>query len=412
MYKRARETRVTGVGHCSGYAGRKGTLVLHQDFIGTTANPIITLAAAVKKGPSIIFTRASANGTYFDSAGVLQTAGTDVARFDHDPATGLLLGFRSEEARTNVLLRSEELGTAWTLGGTTPPTLDTDASGAPDGNTTADEVTFGGSANSKVTQRVTAGTSASTEYKISVYGKLVSGVPTFRFNFLDNGSGGNQSSGNLTATSSWQRFSFTATFGDGAIRDIDIRNNVAGDAGVILFWGGQLEEADFNTSYIATAGATATRAADVASYSFSPGTGFVWRMTGRTAAGGGTQVLGQLDDGGGTPQDNSVRLLRNASDEIHLVVTDGGGTQADITIGTVADDTDFKVAVRVKANDFHGALDGTLAGTPDTSGTVDGSLSQGWIGQSDTGEHWFGTVSNNKIWDDAGSNGFLEGITS
>ena len=46
-----------------------------------------SLTDAVTGASLVTFTRAS-NGTYTDSAGVLQTAATDVPRFDHDPTTG------------------------------------------------------------------------------------------------------------------------------------------------------------------------------------------------------------------------------------------------------------------------------------------------------------------------------------
>jgi hypothetical protein len=67
----------------------------------------------------ITFTRAS-SATYFDADGVMQTAGNNVARFDHDPATGESLGLLVEEARTNAALRStNEFTTApWSQGGT------------------------------------------------------------------------------------------------------------------------------------------------------------------------------------------------------------------------------------------------------------------------------------------------------
>jgi hypothetical protein len=53
----------------------------------------------------ITFSRASA-GTYFDANGVMQTAGNNVARFDHDPVTGESLGLLVEESRTNRTLNS------------------------------------------------------------------------------------------------------------------------------------------------------------------------------------------------------------------------------------------------------------------------------------------------------------------
>ena len=65
-----------------------------------------SLTDAVTGASLVTFTRAS-SGTYTDSAGVLQTAATDVPRFDHDPTTGESLGLLVEEQRTNLLLRSE-----------------------------------------------------------------------------------------------------------------------------------------------------------------------------------------------------------------------------------------------------------------------------------------------------------------
>ena len=58
----------------------------------------------------ITYTRAG-DATFFDANGTIQTAGANVARFDHNPATGESLGLLIEEARTNLLLNSETLAT-------------------------------------------------------------------------------------------------------------------------------------------------------------------------------------------------------------------------------------------------------------------------------------------------------------
>ncbi len=68
----------------------------------------------------ITFSRAS-SATYWDANGVLQTAATDVPRFDHDPVTGECLGLLIEEQRTNLLFESFDIrsgpdGSSWAGG--------------------------------------------------------------------------------------------------------------------------------------------------------------------------------------------------------------------------------------------------------------------------------------------------------
>ena len=87
----------------AGNLGLKPSLDL--DFAGNK-----NLVDNVTGASLVTFTRAS-NGTYTDSAGVLQTAATDVPRFDHNPTTGESLGLLVEEARTNLLLNSATLST-------------------------------------------------------------------------------------------------------------------------------------------------------------------------------------------------------------------------------------------------------------------------------------------------------------
>lgn len=93
----------------------------------------LNFAATKRLDPRVTFSRSS-SGTYYDAAGVLQSAATNVARFDHNPSTGESLGLLVEEARTNIFTYSAQFNDAiWAKTGVqiTPNTVI-----APDGTMT------------------------------------------------------------------------------------------------------------------------------------------------------------------------------------------------------------------------------------------------------------------------------------
>ena len=69
-----------------------------------------SLVDATTGASLVTFTRAS-TGTYVGADGLIKTATTNEARFDHNPTTGESLGLLVEEARTNLLLNSATLST-------------------------------------------------------------------------------------------------------------------------------------------------------------------------------------------------------------------------------------------------------------------------------------------------------------
>ena len=104
-----------------------------------TQRPALDLNFARQKrlDSRVTFTRAS-TGTYVGSDGLIKTAASGEARFDHDPETGESLGLLVEESRTNLLRYSEEFNNApWRKYNTT---VSSNTATAPDGTSTADKL--------------------------------------------------------------------------------------------------------------------------------------------------------------------------------------------------------------------------------------------------------------------------------
>jgi hypothetical protein len=243
----------------------------------------------------ITFTRAS-SGTFVDSAGLLQTAATDVPRFDHNPTTGESLGLLVEEQRSNLLLNSGTLSTQSVTVTAVAHTL-----------------SFTGTGTITLTGTSTAG-------------PLV---------------------GTGTGESNRVSLTFTPTAGS-------LTLTVSG-----TITNAQLEIGAFRTSYIATTGATATRAADVASmtganfsswYNQSEGTlaaTFTWRLTTGSNSGYGFPWYIEQD---GT---NSVYLGNwNTSSQYLGVRLNSGGTTSAGPIPNTAQGIVCKTATAMKSNDF------------------------------------------------------------
>lgn len=228
-----------------------------------------SLVASRGLGPTLDFVRVGP-ATFFDSAGILQTAASGVARFDHDPVTGVSLGLLIEEARTNICIRSEEFNfAAWLkqIGGTGITAVVTPNAGvAPDGTTTADRLQCdlnGGTAAADISwlQQAFTGLANPHDNASSIYLKSNTGSNQ---QILVRAAGGTSQS-TVTVTPQWQRFNegvlaFASTTDDWTVGLQG--NQVTEDVCDILIWGGQVELAAFPTSYIKTVASSVTRNAD------------------------------------------------------------------------------------------------------------------------------------------------------
>jgi hypothetical protein len=176
-----------------------------------------------------------------------------------------------------------------------------------------------------------------------------------------------------------------------------------------VFVGGVMAGAGYPGSYVPTGGATASRAADsvtipVANFPFSAtaGTILVAARTPQQQDGVVRHVFA-IDDGS---ENNRIIGYRDASNAVFVEVTVGGVQQAAINVGTVAPDTDFKLAMRYRADDMAASLNGAAVVT-DTSATVP-SVTTLRVGRRFSTGEWNSTVRQLAVIDRGLSNAELQ----
>jgi hypothetical protein len=397
----------------------------------------------------ITFTRAT-NGTYFDSSGVLQTASSGVARFDHRLEGGVWVnkGLLIEVQRTNICLQSENFATTWSTGAPATVTVTTNSTDAPDGTTTADLI-LETTQNSQhfVNQSLGTLNATSTAYTVSYFVKAAGRNRGYMLFFTGADFAGLSLEYNLSTLSisastfdngetligssitdvgdGWYRVSISGIVGQNASYFLRIyTQNDTDDAfdayvgdvtkGAYL-WGAQVEAGAFPTSYIKTTSASVTRNADVVSmtgtnfsdwYNQTEGTVF-WQgdFTGVTTASARAFAFSN-----NTSNERIICIAR--SDFFRATGIDGGVTQFEIDASGVVTGQTYEAALALKLNDIAFAVDGSLIGT-DTSATLP-TPDRVYLGSNfNGGETLFnGHAAKFYYWNTRKSNSFLQNITS
>lgn len=378
----------------------------------------------------LITTERASPGTYYDANGVLQTAGDGMPRVDHDPVTNAVRGLLVESEAINLLLRSQEFGTSWTLSGCSA--TDNDAN-SPDGTANAEKIVEDTSTGRHgPVQNVTV--AASTEYTWSVYAKADERSELLlreddqdnmsaRFNLSTGATSG--ASGCTSAIEDvgggWYRCSITGTTAGGQTTfgcDIRMHNGTSssytgdGSSGLHVF-GAQLEARPHATSYIATTTAAVTRPADTCYLTL--GTWFS-ATEGSIIADGRTLIaseddsyIARFDDGSSA---NSIWAMIQSANRSQFRVTVASSVVANIQQGGASsEDESVKIAAAFKANDFASSLEGASVAT-DSAGAMPTGLTTFRLGASHSTERLDGWVKKIVYYDERLSNTLLESLSA
>lgn len=382
--------------------------------------PIIT--SGVLSG-YVTFTRAS-TATYFDSAGVMQTAAVDTARLDYLQDGSGLFGLRVEGARTNSIPNSTMVGagvgtlpTGWAKSAqTTGLSVDVLGTGTENGMQYIDAQISGmatGTAACLLQPYTVANIAASAgqAWAASWYVKLIAGsltdVGSARVAIPEFNSGGTfltQSSTSFladldsslfraehtrtltdattTVTSSYIFWDFTS----GAVVDFTIR-----------IYNPQLELGSYTTSYIPTTTAAATRAADIATIDLSKvawfnateGSLYSDSVPVSYSQVGDAARVWELSDGTAT---NRTGVYRDNA--LSYMISSSAGTDyTNASAGAWSSDTESKIALGYKVNDFAVSADGAAVVT-DTTVTLPIGITTLYIGSDSSSNAFYGIISD------------------
>lgn len=383
-------------------AGTLGTATVETDILDEGLALDLQFAALGTLDSRITFTRAS-SATYRDSAGLLQTALTDVPRFDY-LASGTALGLLIEGARTNPCLHNRDLtNVAWTAA---DGTVLKDQEGT-DGVANSASSFEATAVNATVTQAITS-TSAARAGSILV--KRLVGTGTIELT-LDGGATWTNVTAQVDSgteyANGYYRITKTQTLADPAI---GIRLATSGDKIAVDY--AQIESAGFASTPIATTTVAVTRAVDNASMLTSA---FPYSSTSSTLAAEvirngthtGDQEIASLYQS--NTQQIALRFNQTAGNA-YAIVHDGGIGTFHTFSGVVLGQS-HKIAYAVQANDENAAFDGTI-GTQDTSHNMPTAATHLYIGRRATGSHMFGTISRLRYWPQRLPDAQLDSLTT
>ena len=275
------------------------------------------------------------------------TDDTNLPRIDYTGGEGHWL---FEPQSTNLIPYSEDFSTYSVYTGAS---IQQNYSTSPDGLQNATKLNLSANSFSRIEQ-IISGSFASQTHTVSLWARCASNTEAFRLKCTNRGYVDYYSE-NKTATTQWQKFSFSATFGS-VSGDIGaaIANSTDAQERSIEIFGFQVEaNKSFSTSYIPTEGAIKTRLQDAA---FGAGSsdlinsteGVLYAEIAALANDGTNRNISLSKDTG-----NRVNILyRNGSNRMRFIVRVNNVNVFDTSI-TLSDIVNYnKVALSFKENEF------------------------------------------------------------
>jgi hypothetical protein len=309
-------------------------------------------------------------------------------RFDYDPVTLAPRGLLIEEARTNLLNYSAQFDDAyWAKGGST---VSANVTTAPDGTSTADKLVEDTSTGvHRIFNNIGTTVVSGAPYAWTIYAKAAERTVVQLLNNnlqgatfdLTNGAVSNITGGfTASATNAgngWYRLFISANASSASERLLIYLQSGGtntytgnGTSGIYIY-GAQLEAGAFATSYIPTVASTVSRSADVATMT---GTNFSsWYNQSEGTFVAEASKYANVDGYAFTADAGLAANLVGggvlASGAGFSSINAGGVAQAFQSVGSIAPNSVFKIAVAAATNNANVAANGAVS-TTDTTVTM------------------------------------------